>query len=549
MPDIEFYKQDRVIFLILPLKPLLVMIRITVVALSLLLVLPHAVSGQISGDLQLQNDYFQRDSAIGAFNTPQFDNLKSSVDGWLNTYYINEEQGFEAGLRLDVFNNSNILNPGTPYTAQGIGRWYISKKFDDLRLTGGYIYTQFGTGLTYRSYEERPLGIDNALFGLELNYDITDNWFIKGIAGKTKKQFDLYNSVVKGLNSEMVLQPSSDFYFIPGISVVNRTLDQGTMDVITSIINAYPVEERFVPKYNVYLGSAYGTISYKDVSLYTEYALKSNEAIQDINGSLINSNGQALYTSLSYSTKGLGITGQVRLLDNWVVRTSPNEILLNGIMNYLPSLTKQNSLRLTARYQAVAQELGEVGYQFNVTWSPAKGYTVTANYSDITDTESNQLFREIYADIEIRKKKYKLLLGGQYVQYNQEIFEFKPDVPMVEPITPFAEVTYKINRKQSLRMEMQYQYNEHDFGSWVYGLLEFNIAPKWSFTVSDMWNYEPLKTDEALHYPLIAGVFSHKAHRFSLSYVKQVEGIVCTGGVCRFEPAFSGFKTSLITSF
>jgi hypothetical protein len=28
-----------------------------------------------------------------------------------------------------------------------------------------------------------------------------------------------------------------------------------------------------------------------------------------------------------------------------------------------------------------------------------------------------------------------------------------------------------------------------------------------------------------------------------------VEGIVCTGGVCRFEPAFSGFKTSLITSF
>jgi hypothetical protein len=118
------------------------MIRINVVALTFLLVLPTLSMGQISGDLQLQNDYFQRDSAIGAFNTPQFDNLKSSVDGWLNTYYINEEQGFEAGLRLDVFNNSNILNPGTPYTAQGIGRWYISKKFDDLRLTGGYIYTQ-----------------------------------------------------------------------------------------------------------------------------------------------------------------------------------------------------------------------------------------------------------------------------------------------------------------------------------------------------------------------------------------------------------------------
>ena len=53
------------------------MIRINVVALTFLLVLPTLSMGQISGDLQLQNDYFQRDSAIGAFNTPQFDNLKS----------------------------------------------------------------------------------------------------------------------------------------------------------------------------------------------------------------------------------------------------------------------------------------------------------------------------------------------------------------------------------------------------------------------------------------------------------------------------------------
>ncbi len=507
------------------------------------------LSAQISGDLQLHNDYFIRDSAIGAFNTPQFDNLKSSVDGWLNTYYINEEKGFEAGLRLDVFNNSNILNPGTPYTAQGIGRWYLSKKFDDLRLTGGYIYTQFGTGLTFRSYEERFLGIDNALFGVELNYDITDNWYIKGLAGKIKKQFDLFNPVAKGLNSEIVLTPTENIFLIPGVSVVNRTLDQGTMDIITSIINAYPVEERFVPSYNVYLGSAYSTISYKNLNFYGEYALKSSEAIQDLNGNLLNSNGTAIYTSLTYSTKGLGITGQFRKLDNWVVRTSPNEILLNGIMNYLPSLTKQNSLRLTARYQAVAQELGELGYQFNVTWSPKRGYTFTANYSDITDTESQVLFREIYADFEIRKRDYKLLFGAQYVQYNQGVFEFKPGVPIVEPITPFTEFTYRIDRKKSVRVEMQYQYNKQDFGSWVYGLLEFNVAPKWSFTVSDMWNYDPKKTDEALHYPLIAGVFSHKAHRFSLSYVKQVEGIVCTGGVCRFEPAFSGVKTSLITSF
>lgn len=515
----------------------------------ILLALPLSLRGQISGDLQLQNDYYVRDTAIGAANTPQFDNLKSSVDAWLNVFYNSEPMGFEAGMRLDLFNNSNLLAPGTPYTAQGIGRWYVSKKFDDMKLTGGYIYTQFGTGLTFRSYEERPLGIDNALFGVELKYNITENWTATAIAGKTKRQFDVYDQVVKGITSEIVLNTGGAVQVTPGFSLVNRTLDQATMDVLASTINEYDLEDRFVPKYNVYLGSGYATVNYKSFSWFTEYALKSNEAIKDVAGTLIDRNGYALYSSLTYSQKGFGITGQFRQLENWVVRTNPNTVLLNGIMNFLPSLTKQNSLRLTARYQAVAQELGELGYQANVTWSPAKGYTVTANYSHITDPDNKLLFQEIYGDIEIRKKKYKLLLGTQYVQYNQEVFEFKPGVPMVEPITPFTEFTYKFDRKKSLRMEFQYQKNDQDFGSWVYGLAEFNIAPKWSFTASDMWNYKPKKTDKALHYPLIAAVFSHKAHRFQLSYVKQVEGIVCTGGVCRYEPAFSGVKTSLITSF
>lgn len=418
-----------------------------------------------------------------------------------------------------------------------------------MKLTGGYIYTQFGTGLTFRSYEERPLGIDNALVGLEVDYHLTENWTVKGVAGKIKRQFDLYGPVVKGLVTEGVWQLGDQLTILPGASAVNRTLDQSNMDIIASTINSYDLEDRFVPMYNVYLGSAFSTINYKKFSLYAEYARKSHEAIRDADGQFEDADGSAIYSSLTYSTKGFGITGQVRKVDNWVVRTSPNEILLNGIMNYLPSLTKQNSLRLTARYQAVAQELGELGYQANLTWSPAKGYTITANFSHISDPENELLFQEEYIDVEMRKKTYKLLVGLQLVKYNQAVFEFKPNAALVEPITPFVEFTYKFDRKKSIRSEFQFQKNDHDFGSWVYGLVEFNIAPKWSFTASDMWNFDPLKTDEALHYPLIAAVFSHKVHRFSVSYVKQVEGIVCTGGVCRYEPAFSGLKFGLITSF
>ena len=54
---------------------------------------------------------------------------------------------------------------------------------------------------------------------------------------------------------------------------------------------------------------------------------------------------------------------------------------------------------------------------------------------------------------------------------------------------------------------------------------------------------------EIIHYPRADVFYSTGSTRFGFSYVKQVDGIVCTGGVCRLEPAFSGVKATLSTSF
>lgn len=503
--------------------------------------------GQLSGDFESNVEFYQRDSLIGAYGTPHYDNLLTGVNGWLNVYYQNQEQGFEAGIRLDVFNNSNLHNPGTPYTAQGIGRWYVKKKLDNLTISGGYLYDQIANGLIFRSYEERPLGIDNALFGLQLEYKLTENLTLKAFAGQQKDLFSTYKPVLKGGTAEYTFG-NGTVNFVPGVSILNRTLDQDNMNTIVSTINSYPVEDRFVPAYNMYAGSYYHTLNVKNIAWNLELAVKSEEAVRAPDGVLFNANGYAAFTSLSYSVKGFGITGQFRKVQDWAMRVSPNEVLLDGIIDYLPAMSRQNSTRLTARYQAVAQELGENAFQFNVTYTPSRGNTFGANYSQTFNADT-LLFREIYADYEMRRNKYKLLFGGQYIQYNQQVFEFKPNAPMVEPITPFVEFTYKLDRKKSFRLEAQYQYNDHDFGSWIFGLIEFNIAPQWSFSASDMWNYKPLKTTDALHYPMLAAVYTYKASRFSLSYVKQTEGIVCTGGVCRYEPAFSGYKFGILTNF
>jgi hypothetical protein len=64
-----------------------------------------------------------------------------------------------------------------------------------------------------------------------------------------------------------------------------------------------------------------------------------------------------------------------------------------------------------------------------------------------------------------------------------------------------------------------------------------------------MYNSAPKKTAKALHYPTLAAAYSQGANRFSLAYVKQVEGVVCTGGICRLEPAFSGFRFTVNSAF
>ena len=43
--------------------------------------------------------------------------------------------------------------------------------------------------------------------------------------------------------------------------------------------------------------------------------------------------------------------------------------------------------------------------------------------------------------------------------------------------------------------------------------------------------------------------YSKGPNRFSLAYVKQVDGYNCSGGVCRYEPAFSGVKATITSSF
>ena len=257
--------------------------------LSLALLLNHQANaqeqnnggGQLSGNLEANANFFMRDSLIGAANTPQYDRQLYGADAWLNLSYSN--WGFDFGLRFDLFNNSNLLNPTSSYTDEGIGRWYIHKKIEKLDISVGYLYDQVGSGIIFRAFEERPLLIDNALLGARLAYEFLPDWQIKAFTGRQKQQFDLYGSVIKGAAVDGFLSggEGASWSIAPGFGVVNRTLDDASMNSLVATINTYSKDDAFVPKYNTYAFSLYNTLTAGNFTWYVEGAYKTEDNLND----------------------------------------------------------------------------------------------------------------------------------------------------------------------------------------------------------------------------------------------------------------------------
>lgn len=506
--------------------------------------------GTLSGDLMMNVNFFDRDSAINAANNPLYDNYLSGGQGWLTVRYSNN--GFTASLRADAFHNSNLYNPTQALNGWGLGAWRISKEFKKMTITAGYIYDQIGSGILFRSYEDRGLLIDNALVGLHIRYQLTDNIMFKGFTGQQKFLFDTYKPILKGANLEGSFSIGDNVFITPGLGALNRTLDQNSMDRVVSTINSQDLDTRFVPTYNMYAFSAYNTLTIGSVNWYMEGCYKTDDNIIGQKGIMQQSTGNVLFSTLSYARQGFAINLTGKRTDNFEMRTSPNEVLIRGLMNWQPIIARLRPQRLIARYSPASQNLSEVGGGGDILISPNDDLDITLNYTHINTLEDVKLYREAYFEANYSGwDNMRLQVGAQYLEYNQELYQIKPGVPMIHAITPFFEFTYRISSTKSIRTEWEYQYTKEDFGSWIFGLVEYNIAPKWSFALSDMYNYDPGPNAHSgsQHYYQAFAAHTAGPHRFTAAYVKQVEGINCTGGVCRYEPAFSGVRLGLTTSF
>jgi hypothetical protein len=528
------------------------------------------VKGRFSGSFDTNVNFFVEDEEIGATNTPQYDENLVGAEAWLNLRY--ERGTFEAGVRLDGFKNSNLLNPTDAYSAAGIGRIYVAKKWDNFDITAGYFYDQIGSGIIFKAYEERALLIDNAIVGLRARANINDNWNVAAFGGQQKNLFDIYESWLYGGRLEGFITPANPdakWTLAPGVGFIFKTLTDDQLDLLGDILGSYTPDD-FIDNVNCtnVAISLYNTLEAGPFSWYLEGAYKSPEPFYDLFasrslwsggesvGKFVLEPGYVIYSALNYAAKGFGASLELKTTSNFNFRADPFATLNRGLIDFLPPMTRVNTYRLPARYAAATQDLGEHAGQLELSYRESAQRSYLVNFSNITNGHGDLLYREAVAEITLKKPRKTTFIGGlQFQWYDQELYQGKTGVPMVKTVTPYLDFLKKLGKKQSVRIEAQYMHTKQDFGSWVFGLVEVGIAPHWIFEVSDMWNIVPYedqngkRKNDPLHYPTVGVTYSTGPHRFNARFVKQVEGVVCSGGICRLEPAFSGVRLQASTQF
>ena len=108
--------------------------------------------GKVTGNFQMDLQMSKEDTVIGAEKV----NEKALMNAFTNILYTNGD--FSAGMRFEAYLNP-ILGFDKQYKGAGFAYRFASYKKDFLEITAGNFYEQFGSGLVFRSYEERNLGL------------------------------------------------------------------------------------------------------------------------------------------------------------------------------------------------------------------------------------------------------------------------------------------------------------------------------------------------------------------------------------------------------
>jgi len=519
----------------------------------------------VTGSLQHSGLFALEDTAIGAAK-PDFPYLSNSyLDLAIRSRHVS------GGLRGEL-----MLKPlpgfDESFAGAGVSNIWIQTHWDWGNITLGDVYGQFGSGLILRLYEDRNLGVDNALRGGKIDVTPYRGIRIEALGGKQRRNWQMYRDdawgfnyrqdALLGANLELQVDEWSPRMQEAGASLtlggswVSKYQQPDTIIADSRMADGYLYTSMYnLPRW-VGAWDTRAAFQMKGWSALVEYAYKANDPCQDNRFSY--AKGDALLLSLSYSQSGMAILVQAKRSENMAFRSERLARGNVGMINYLPAFTTTHTYALAALNSYATQMGGEWAFQGEIryTWKRKTrmggkyGTTLKLSAGHVRGLGSGWfgMSKEPYytdINIELNKKltkQWSLNAMLMYQTYNKQVVEGHG--ALVRSGIAVADVKWAINSNVQMRAELQYLFSKQEEGQWIHALYELSLFRQLMITLSDTYNIGG--TDGASHHNYYQAhlTYQHGAHRLMAGFCRTMAGYNCAGGVCRYVPAQKGVTLS-----
>jgi len=464
------------------------------------------------------------------------------VDENLDT--LNYKEHFEDKLKLS-FQYGDILlhgvfflwEPSLPNTDRLKYFDYTAQyKKDPVNVLYGTYYTTFGRGLVLNAFLDEDFRNDNSLYGLKADIRYFNSQLTL-LSGKPRNIFFEENTYfVKNDTTDQLRGVNIETKLIPRTKLAGRYVRVNRTEDMTP--------KAFTELFGGNIGVNIGPIE-----SYFEYAQRLG-TYPVIGGRL---KGEALYFTTGLAIPGLGISFQFLDYDT---------IGLGGAgyrYNEPPTPIKSGI--------SVNRGINEIGYGISLFYSPIDMATIEVENNKVTthDTTLNyfgQIF-EINDDMDgVLEQTIKI---QTYPSYDLEIVGavdrlvkqgIEAGIEKKTETKPNVEVTYNLG---TFFIETGYEHNliSSDTSDYYEHAISFSLGKPERFVLSlryERRNRIPgwlvSKYGEELSWPLAElSLDLTTRHNLRIRVGAEKGGLVCSGGVCRFEEPFKGVKMVLTSIF
>ena len=512
-------------------------------------------SVKVTGSVESNSAVYVKDDVIGG----------SASSGWGSNNYFRLDltsRHIEAGLQAEYY---PVPLRGYQNDLKGFGlpMGYIRYRTGSFDVLGGNFYEQYGSGLLLRSWEDRQLGINNSILGVRTAFN-SRGGIVKAsaMAGLPRYCRGLSSTVLAGtdvgVDLSKILGVSAVSFLLEG-SFLHR-FERNVPDMLQLLAKGKFEIPQNVSSYSVRAGLSSESFSLKFENVWKGKDFHTDKRYRESDGYSLKA-GNAQLLEMGWTRGAFSANMSLRRLSNMqhLMYRTYEAVTASNTLNYIPALCQQQTYMLAALNPYVPFADGEFGGQADLFYNFKRKTALGGRYGMKLHvggsmfyalpqalsnwTTARLAYRDINIDIEKRfSRSFKMTLfvsiqesspthGDRFATVAQNVF--------------VADFLYNMNSSLSLRGELQYLYSKEMQKDWMAGLLEISFAPSWSVYVSDMYNHG----STGIHYYDFGASYSRGTFRLAAGFGRHREGMVCSGGVCRYQPAFTGGSLQLTYRF